>query len=208
MDRRCENACAYFASRCREKRGMEVKMEKKKLIIFIDSGDTLVDESTERRAEGLQVVESASLIPGARQALIALKERGFVLELVADGLAQSFDNVYRQNGLEDIFDRRTISELVGADKPSPEMFRTAMEKLGLDEKDKGRIIMVGNNLKRDIVGANRFGVTSVLMAWSPRYCMEPGDREETPDYIIKEPSELVELAERLEREKEACGEWK
>ena len=26
MDRRCENACAYFASRCREERGMEVKM--------------------------------------------------------------------------------------------------------------------------------------------------------------------------------------
>ena len=26
LDRRCENACAYFASRCREERGMEVKM--------------------------------------------------------------------------------------------------------------------------------------------------------------------------------------
>lgn len=183
-------------------------MKNKKLIIFTDSGDTLVDESTEYRREGSQVVESALLIPGAREALITLRERGFVLELVADGLAQSFDNVYRQNGLEDIFARRTISELVGAEKPAPEMFRTAMEKLGLGEKDKSRIIMVGNNLKRDIVGANRFGLTSVLMAWSPRYCMEPAEREETPDYIIREPSELVELAERLEREMEEKGRWK
>lgn len=175
-------------------------MQQKKLIIFIDSGDTLVDEGTECRKEGSEVVESAALIPGAKQALISLKEKGFVLELVADGLVRSFDNVYRQNGLEDIFAERTISEAVGAQKPAPEMFRTAMEKLGLGEADKNRIIMVGNNLKRDIVGANRFGITSVLMAWSPRYCMVPENEEQTPDYIIREPLQLVELAERLESE--------
>lgn len=49
-------------------------MREKKLIIFIDSGDTLVDESTEYRKEGSEVVERALLIPGAKQALLALKE--------------------------------------------------------------------------------------------------------------------------------------
>ena len=175
-------------------------MQEKKLIIFIDSGDTLVDESTEYRREGSEVVERALLIPGAKQALLALKEKGFVMEMVADGLTASFDNVYRQNGLEDIFTERTISEEVGAEKPAAEMFRTAMEKLGLGEADKGRIIMVGNNLKKDIAGANRFGITSVLMAWSPRYCMVPENEEQTPDHVIRNPLQLVELAERLERE--------
>ena len=83
-----------------------------------------------------------------------------------------------------------------------------MEKLGLGEADKGRIIMVGNNLKRDIAGANRFGITSVLMAWSPRYCMVPENEEQTPDYRIRNPLQLVELAERLEREQKEPMPWK
>lgn len=40
--------------------------------------------------------------------------------------------------------------------------------------------MVGNNLERDIVGANRFGITSVFIKWSPRYPMEPKNEEEVP----------------------------
>ena len=174
---------------------------KKNLIIFTDSGDTLVDEGTEYRKEGSEVVERAALIPGAKEALCTLKERGYVLELVADGLAESFENVYWLNGLENIFAERTISEVVGAEKPAREMFQTAMDKLGLSETDKSRVIMVGNNLKRDIVGANRFGITSVLMAWSPRYCMVAESEEETPDYIVQQPSELVELIEKLENDR-------
>ena len=78
------------------------------------------------------------------------------------------------------------------------MFETAMELMGLKEEDKKRIIMVGNNIKRDIVGANRFGIHSVLMAWSPRYCMVPETEEETPEYRIEKPVQLLELVERLE----------
>ena len=40
----------------------------KELIIFIDSGDTLVDESTEIRPDG-QIVEKAGLFAGAAEAL-------------------------------------------------------------------------------------------------------------------------------------------
>lgn len=43
-------------------------MMSKKLVIFIDSGDTLVDESTEiRNADG--IVEKADLILGQRKQL-------------------------------------------------------------------------------------------------------------------------------------------
>lgn len=175
-------------------------MEEKNLIIFTDSGDTLIDEGSEvRKVEG-GVVYEAEFIPGAEETVRELKARGYRIALVADGLKESFDRVYAQHRMEDIFDKRAVSETVGEEKPSAKMFETAMELMGLKEEDKKRIIMVGNNIKRDIVGANRFGIHSVLMAWSPRYCMVPETEEETPEYRIEEPAQLLELVEKLEKE--------
>lgn len=174
----------------------------KKLIVFIDSGDTLVNEGTEYRNEGSPIVQSCELIDGAKEMLLTLKERGYTIELVADGYTQSFDNSYGQHGLKNIFDARTISEEVGEKKTSQAMFETAMKLLHLTDEDKKRIIMVGNNLERDIVGANRFGITSVFIMWSPRYPMEPKNEEEVPDYIIHKPLELLDLVEKLEAELE------
>lgn len=174
----------------------------KKLIVFIDSGDTLVNEGTEYRNEGSPIVQSCELIDGAKELLLTLKERGYTIELIADGYTQSFDNSYGQHGLKNIFDARTISEEVGEKKPSQAMFETAMKLLHLTDEDKKRIIMVGNNLERDIVGANRFGITSVFIKWSSRYPMEPKNEEEVPDYIIRKPLELLDLVEKLEAELE------
>lgn len=173
-------------------------MEKRNIIIFTDSGDTLIDEESEIRKEDYGVVYEAEFIPGAKETLLELKNRGYQIALVADGLKESFDRIYAGHHLEDVFDARAISEIVGEEKPSPAMFETAMRKLGLEESDKKRILMVGNNIKRDIVGANRFGIHSVLLSWSPRYCMIPETAEETPEYQISRPEELLEVIEKLE----------
>ena len=53
------------------------------------------------------------------------------------------------------------------------------------------------------MGANRFGITSVFIKWSPRYPMEPKNEEEVPDYIIHKPMELLDLVEKLEAELES-----
>lgn len=170
----------------------------KKLIIFTDSGDTIIDEGTEVRNEE-KIVVHAETIPGAAETLRKLHEEGYRICMVADGEEQSFTNVYIENGLGDCFHTRTISEIVGRQKPSARMFKDAMKQNGLTKKDKNRIIMVGNNCKRDIKGANRFGITSVLLDWSPRYCMVPANKRETPDYIIHKPEELLALVEELEK---------
>ena len=176
-------------------------MSKKKLIIFTDSGDTIIDEGSEKRPYD-EIVYEAECIPGAKETYQRLKKEGYTLILVADGYTESFDRVYRFQQLEDLFDARVTSEAVGAEKPSAKMFEAAMKAAGLTGRDKKRILMVGNNLSRDILGANRFGITSVLMRWSPRYPMEPETEEETPDYIINTPSELEALAARLEAQLE------
>ncbi len=170
---------------------------KKDLIIFIDSGDTLVDESTEIR-NGKGDVIHAKLFEGAKETLIKLHESGFTIALVADGTKESFDNTYRENPLDYCFDAKAISGELGREKPSEVMFLHAMKELGLTDKDKSRIVMVGNNLKRDIVGANRMGIISVLAGYSPRYDMKPENKEEIPDYVVSRPAELVGLMEQLD----------
>ena len=119
-------------------------------IIFTDVGDTIIDESTEIR-EG-DVVVRAECIPGAKEAYLKLYEAGYPIVMVADGLVQSFHNTMTQNGLDHIFAGKAISEAVGAEKPDARIFEAAMAALGLSDEDKGRIIMVGNNVKRDIRG--------------------------------------------------------
>jgi len=170
---------------------------KKKLVIFTDIGDTVIDEGSEVRTVPNGVVHRAACIPGAKETLLELYGRGYVIAMVADGLVESFRNTMGQNGLAHVFSARAISEALGVEKPSPVMFQAAMDGLGLTDADKPRVIMVGNNIKRDVAGANRFGLRSVLLDWSPRYDYEPACADEVPDHVIHAPEELIGLVEKL-----------
>lgn len=173
----------------------------KRLVIFTDCGDTIIDEATQvYNAAG--IVTSAKCIPGADTVLRTLHEAGYTIALVADGEWDSFQNVLHENGLADCFDAWVVSERVGKQKPEPVMFDAAMEKLQLTEKDKGRIVMIGNNLKKDIAGANRYGITSIWLSWSKRYFQEMEEADWKPDYTAAVPEELLPLLERLNMELE------
>ena len=178
-------------------------MTNKKLIIFTDSGDTLIDEATQVRDER-GIVLRADFIPSAGEMLKSLHDEGFTIALVADGEWESFQNVFRENGLGYCFDAWVVSEVVGLQKPAAIMFETAYEKLGLREADKKRIVMIGNNLKKDIAGANRQGLISVWLDWSPRYFHTVEEPDWQPDYTVKTPAELYallhQLNDRLENE--------
>lgn len=173
----------------------------KKLIIFTDSGDTIIDEATQIRDER-GIVLKADFIPGADSVLRQLHDEGFTIALVADGEWESFQNVYRENGLGYCFDAWIVSEVVGKQKPEPIMFETAYEKLGLTEADKKRIVMIGNNMKKDVAGANRQGLISVWLDWSPRYFHTVEEPDWQPDYTVKTPAELLPLLHRLNDELE------
>ena len=170
----------------------------KNLILFIDSGDTLVDEAAQIWGEDDTVLE-AGLIEGAEAVLRRIHEQGYTISLVADGKNLSFENVYtRQYKLRSCFDAWIVSETMGYRKPDPEMFQGAMDALSLLPEDKHRIVMVGNNLGRDVLGANCFGIVSVWIDWSKRYQREPQSPNEVPDYTIHFPADLPPLLEKLE----------
>lgn len=171
---------------------------KKNLIIFTDSGDTIIDESTQVY-DDQETVLRADFIPGAGEVLKQLKDEGYRIALVADGTWESFQNVYRENGLGYCFEEWIVSEVVGEQKPARSMFDTAMEKMGLTDADKPFIVMIGNNLKKDVAGANRYGITSVWLDWSPRYFHTVEEPDWQPDYTVRTPEELKALIEELEK---------
>ena len=172
---------------------------KRNLIVFFDSGDTIVEEVTEVRNDKGIVVD-CKLHEGMSELLRQLKKDGFTLALVADGEVDSFKNIYKLHNLEDIFDARAVSEAVGIMKPAKEMFQTAFDLLNLTEKDKERVVMIGNRYNRDVLGANRYGITSILLNWSDRYEKEPKNQEETPDYTVSTATELKKLLYELEED--------
>ena len=168
------------------------------LAICLDSGDTLVDEATEvKDAHG--VTQRAELIPGAYELVLALKQRGYPLALVADGPTGTFRNVLPAHGLWDAFDAFAISGEVGVEKPDARMFRAALDQLGIAPAEYGRTLMLGNYLARDIKGANALGMISVWLDGAPRRPKIPVDASERPHYTIKQPLDLLPLLDELEQ---------
>jgi putative hydrolase of the HAD superfamily len=172
-------------------------MAQRIVAVCLDCGDTLVDEGTEIKDENL-VVQTADLIPGAAQMVRELKQIGYPLALVADGPVKTFENILTHHNLYDLFDARAISETVGVLKPDPRMFHTALGQLAIAEADYPQVVMLGNNLERDIKGANQLGIISVWINWSPRRSKIPADDLEKPLHTIKTPDEFVPLLRAIE----------
>jgi HAD superfamily hydrolase (TIGR01549 family) len=173
-------------------------MPKRLLAICLDCGDTLADEGTEIKDETGTTLR-ADLIPGAADLVRELKRRGYKLALVADGPTGTFRNILTQHKLYHYFDLFAISAELGVEKPHPGMFRHALESLGIERGEYGRTVMVGNNLARDIKGANALGMISVWLDWAPRRSKVPADASEVPRHAIKKPLDLLPLLETLEK---------
>ncbi|WP_066370065.1 HAD family hydrolase [Neobacillus fumarioli] len=89
------------------------------------------------------------------------------------------------------FDYIVISGEFGKGKPDPSLYEYALSKLSLE---KEKVMMVGDNLMTDILGANRAGIRSV---WVNRHQKERN--EVIPTYEIRHLEELFPILEELKR---------
>ncbi|WP_246943247.1 HAD family hydrolase [Bacillus pinisoli] len=87
------------------------------------------------------------------------------------------------------FDEIIISGAFGKGKPDPSIFEHALDKLG---EIKENVIMVGDNLMTDILGASRVGITTV---WINRENIKK--TEVIPDYEITHLGELFPILEKM-----------
>ena len=167
--------------------------------LLFDLGDTIMVEETEDKdAEG--TTRRADLVPGMAEALREFKAAGHRLALVADSRPLTPENVLRQHGLYDLFEALAVSEAVGVSKPNPRIFRVALDALAISQADFGRVVMVGNNLERDVAGANRLGLISVFFHPNERRRTQPHADDEVPRYMVTSAPELRELIAHLEEQ--------
>ena len=80
------------------------------------------------------------------------KERNIQICVVTD--MQAHFQVQKLK-IDNLIDYLVTSEEVGKEKPNPEMFLLALEKLDLQVND---VIMIGDNQKKDIEGARNLGI--------------------------------------------------
>jgi HAD superfamily hydrolase (TIGR01549 family) len=172
--------------------GAERKM--KLAALLFDLGDVIMQEETEIKDDELNTLR-AELVDGMADALRKLKSRGYKFGLVADTRSKTAWNVLHQHNLYDLFDTLAISEEVGCEKPEPRIFRAALETLKIAPHDFARVAMIGNNIARDIRGANELGLISIWFHWNERYAW--ANDGSVPKFEVRSAFELLDLIGRL-----------
>ncbi len=163
--------------------------------LLFDLGDVIMQEATEVKDSELNTLH-AELVEGMADVLRMLKARGYKFGLVADTRPKTAWNVLHQHHLYDLFDTLAISEQVGCEKPDPHIFRAALDALNIAPRDYTRVAMIGNNLARDIRGANDLGLISIYFHWNERYAKANDGSK--PKYIVRRSKELLDLITSLE----------
>lgn len=96
--------------------------------------------------------------------------------------------------MEIAFDIVVTAERVGAYKPSPEHFETALADLSAQGIGPARILHVGQSLRADITPANRLGLTCVWINRPNRLLGLSGEgaAEARPDLTVSSLAEMLE----------------
>jgi HAD superfamily hydrolase (TIGR01549 family) len=159
--------------------------------VLFDLGDVIMREETEEKVDGVTL--RAELHPGMADLLRRLHQRKIPLGIVADTRDGTYRNVLGMHGLYELFDVFAISDHLGVEKPDRTMFLHALNGLAIPESNWSRVAMVGNNLSRDIRGANAVGLISIWLVWNQRYPIVCADDAETPRYQVSTAEDLERL---------------
>ena len=122
------------------------------------------------------------LFPDAMPTLEALRAAGFTLGLITNGSVGMQSRKLESLALRPLFDTVLISDAEGVHKPDPEIFRRALERLGVDA---AQACYVGNHPDVDVAGARAAGVKAI---WRRDPFFPDPDEA---DAVIEELAELL-----------------
>lgn len=105
---------------------------------------------------------SEKTIPHAKDVLNSLKKEDYNLYIATNGFSITQRKRLEKTNLMPMFNDVFISEEVGFDKPNVKFFDFLFEHI--KEKDKSKLLMIGDNETSDIDGANNFQIDSVLFS--------------------------------------------
>lgn len=131
--------------------------------------------------------EGGNTLEGAVDLCRELKDEGYDLYIVTNGVANTQKNRLTKAGLLPYFTDIFVSETVGHQKPKKEYFDYVLSHI--KETDKDKIILVGDSLTSDIKGAMNAGITCVWLNLKGQEL--PGEYK--PDFIIGDIKEAGEI---------------
>jgi HAD superfamily hydrolase (TIGR01549 family) len=117
-----------------------------------------VREAQGKEADGL--LEEMMPLPGARDLLVAIKERGHRLVLASSGQQRHVDVFLDKLDARGIVDDWTTSDDVEKSKPAPDLLHVALKKLGA--LPDASSVMIGDSVW-DVKAANKAGMPSIVV---------------------------------------------
>ena len=117
-------------------------------------GDSLRDRWEELFDD---VIDEVQPLPGAREFVEALKERGHVVVVATSSIERHLDILFEKLGIGELVDGRTTSDDVEASKPAPDLVEAALAKAQTRDA-----VMVGDT-PWDIEAARRAGIDTICL---------------------------------------------
>ena len=131
-------------------------------------GDLGVDDHEGRHSTAIisdySVPANWITYPRVPETLAALRERGYRLGIVSDWVSGLL-GILRHLGLTRYFDWVLASGLIGASKPSPALYRLAVQRAATSAD---RMLHVGDSYYADVRGARTVGMDTMLIDWHRR----------------------------------------
>jgi len=123
--------------------------------------------------------------PDVIPTLKKLKEKGLILAIVTDAPRNKAWQRLNMCGLQDMFDHVVTLDDTGKLKPDMMPFTTLLEKLNLPASE---VMMVGDNLERDVKGAHAAGMKTAYAAYGGGF-----EENVKVDYILKEFGDVLQV---------------
>jgi putative hydrolase of the HAD superfamily len=133
-------------------------------------------------------IDNMYLLPNTHETLARFRAQGFKMALVTNGDPPGQRAKIARFGLEPYFDLILIEGELGFGKPDPRVFRLALERLGSNPE---QALMVGDNLRWDIAGAQAVGVRAVWYNW--KHIDLPAKEGVVPFATITDLAQLPEI---------------
>jgi HAD superfamily hydrolase (TIGR01509 family) len=107
-----------------------------------------------------RLIGEVAPLPGARDLLVAIKERGHRLVLASSGKPQHVEAALDLLDARDVADAWTSSEDAEASKPAPDLLQVALQKLGAPSDADA--VLIGDSVW-DVEAAKKAGMPAIVV---------------------------------------------
>ena len=145
-----------------------------------------------QRLEDMEVEVVPDLVPGAKEALDALRGT-YRLALVSDAIfspGRALRQILRHHGLVDHFDAFVFSDEVGCSKPNPRVFEVVARQTGCELAE---IVHLGDRESKDVDGPHAAGARAILVT----VAIDRGSEGTNAEATCRDYADLPHILEEL-----------